>query len=106
MERGIIMRLTNKYGHPTKGHAIYEQQYKLRDLEDIEDELGIDLVTLISALKNGIWIYDTNGLKMFTGHFKNGLVFNYCSQPSIQYIDRLFYLKDYGKTWALEEALL
>ena len=74
---------------------------RLNQYEDIEEELGIDLITLFKALKNGIWIYDTNGIEMFTGHFQNGLVFNYCSYPSIQYVDRLFYLKDYGKTWAL-----
>ena len=28
---------------------------KLADLEDIEDELGIDLITLFKALKNGIY---------------------------------------------------
>lgn len=28
---------------------------KLGQLEDIEDELGIDLITLFKAFKNGIW---------------------------------------------------
>lgn len=28
---------------------------KLADLEDIEEEIGIDLITLFNALKNGIW---------------------------------------------------
>lgn len=28
---------------------------KLGQLEDIEEELGIDLITLFKALKNGIW---------------------------------------------------
>lgn len=30
-----------------------QMYHKLRDLEDIEDELGIDLVTLFKALKQG-----------------------------------------------------
>ena len=80
---------------------------ELKQYKDIEEELGIDLITLFKALKNGIWIYDTNGIKMSTDLFTNGLTFNYCEQPSIQYYDRLFYLKDYGKTWALtKEELL
>ena len=31
---------------------------KLHDLEDIEDELGIELITLFKAFKNGIYAYD------------------------------------------------
>ena len=30
---------------------------KLADLEDIEEELGIDLITLFKALKNGVLSY-------------------------------------------------
>lgn len=36
------MRLTKKTGSPTKGHSIYEQQAKLKQLEDIEEEFEID----------------------------------------------------------------
>ena len=110
----VVMRLTKKNigmvatidasEKVKKEVAIFN---KLHALEDVEEELGIDLITFFKALKNGVWIYDTNGIKMFTGHFQNGLVFNYCSQPSIQYGDRLFYINDYGKTWALtKEELL
>ena len=74
---------------------------KLGQIEDFEEDIRFDLLILFNALKNGIWIYDSNGIKMFTGHFQNGLVFNYCSQPSIQYGDGLYYLKDFGITWAL-----
>lgn len=31
---------------------------KLSQLEDIEEELGIDLITLFKALKNGVYAYD------------------------------------------------
>ena len=37
----------------TKGQM---KELKLSQLEDIEDELGIDLITLYKALKNGIYI--------------------------------------------------
>ena len=70
------MRFTKKSGHHYYAYGIKEKenknglkrQYggaimKLGQLEDIEDELGIDLVTLFKALKYGIWInyYDNKG---------------------------------------------
>lgn len=55
------MRLT-QYDLSTKGYDYIEQLdnldpivNKLGQLEDIEDELGIGLVTLFKALKDGIW---------------------------------------------------
>lgn len=70
----------------------YYQPYK-----DIEDELGIDIVTLFKALKKGIWIYD-NGNPFFTSSIKLAMQLDaiYCSISDIEVL-----LKDYGKTWAL-----
>lgn len=63
------MRLTNKIDnhyhiiHNWSARNTFEDQnkedfaiQKLGQLEDIEDELGIDLTTLFKALKNGCWI--------------------------------------------------
>ena len=78
---------------------------KLADLEDIEDELGIDLLTLFKALKNGIYVKTKNGIsKHYTIHLMKWQQTNtYC----------LFYrpyshiwFKDYGKTWALTKEEL
>ena len=75
---------------------------KLSQLEDIEEELGIDLVTLFKALKEGIYTLGNNEiepvvLRMF--YEEPMLVFETDTTE--------VYLKDYGKTWALtREELL
>lgn len=104
------MRLTKKTGSPTKGHSIYEQQAKLKQLEDIEEELGISLVTLFKALT------DTTAIKN-----KDGTIDVMWACPRFQIsIDKsdswILYgpveeqkyvsIKDYGKTWALTKEEL
>lgn len=75
-------------------------RYKLGQLEDIEEELGIDLITLFKALKNGF----------YAEH-------RYIQQCYICFIDgewaivnlkndEWWLLKDYGKTWALTKEEL
>lgn len=75
---------------------------KLGKLEDLEEELGIDLVTLFKALKNGIWIYD-DGNPYFTSRIKLSWHLDaiYCDTSDIYVL-----LKDYGKTWALTKEEL
>lgn len=76
---------------------------KLGQLEDIEEELGIDLVTLFKALKNGIVLakslievdVDLNDIRF--GELSYSL-----NSEDTYYI----YLKDYGKTWALTKEEL
>lgn len=82
---------------------------KFGQLEDIEEELGIDLITLFKALKNGIYakvyIPMSFGIKEIRfldvektglGLYKNFIRTNY----------GLYQLKDYGKTWALTKEEL
>ena len=75
---------------------------KLGQLEDLEEELGIELITLFKALKNGIWIYD-NGSPFFTSRIKLSWHLDaiYCDTS-----DTYVLLKDYGKTWALTKEEL
>ena len=102
------MRLTIKgfnYGDPKAD--------KLSRLEDIEEELGIDLVTLFKALEQGAWFVDKRNKNIFfakctlcsklDGKFE-------CTQEEMKFngfiiLEQLFglgyELKDYGKTWAL-----
>lgn len=61
---------------------------KLGQLEDIEEELGIDLITLFRAFKNGIY---------YKGKDHNTI--NFCKVKESIYVK----LKDYGKTWWLEK---
>ena len=92
-------------------------KYKLGQLEDIEEELGIDLITLFKALRNGIW---TNQEQCY-GDEKQGKIRFFqvrllleenavgCIHNSMwkgKEVIRTLYLKDYGKTWALTKEEL
>lgn len=85
--------------------AIYD---KLFDLEDIEDELGIDLITLFKALKQGIWIKKWLKEKYPLALMRR----DYCGGTTKYFVfinnkEKEIKLKDYGKTWALtREELL
>ena len=85
---------------------------KLGTLENIEEELGIDLITLFKALRNGIW---TNQEQCY-GDEKQGKIRFFqvrllleenavgCIHNSMwkgKEVIRTLYFKDYGKTWAL-----
>lgn len=77
------------------------EQYKA-----MEEELGIDLLTLFKALKNGIWVKTKNGISQhFTVSIRKWLQTNtYCLyyRPYTH-----IWFEDYGKTWALtKEELL
>ena len=107
------MRLTIKgfnYGEPKAD--------KLSQLEDTEEELGIDLATLFKALEQGAWFVDKRNKNIFfakctlcsklDGKFE-------CTQEEMKFngfiiLEQLFglgyELKDYGKTWALTKEEL
>lgn len=74
---------------------------KLGQLEDIEEELGIDLLILLKALKQG-HIYsaefgETDIDLFFPDHDK----WSFDDSKG-----NVFYVKDYGKTWALTKEEL
>ena len=73
---------------------------KLGQLEDAEQELGIDLVVLIKAISDGVWVKTKNDISKHLTvalkkrhHTKEYWLF-YRPYSHV-------YLKDYGKTWAL-----
>ena len=89
---------------------------KLGKLEDIEEELGIDLITLFKALKDGINVYyEDIGRYKFRNNLRLeyhktlgwGLVYIYgcsCRNDMTMKLDKEFYeLKEYQKTWFLKE---
>lgn len=70
--------------------------YELGKLEDIEEELGIDLITLFKALKNGIYGRVGDEIEhILAPHF------SFCYQKIY-----IYKLTDYGKTWALTKKEL
>ena len=96
---------------------------KLGQLEDIEDELKIDLITLFKALKDGFYIkYNDKIVHIFPDKhitinfwYKTINVFippkffidckkgtDYLSET----IDEEYWFKDYGETWSLSREEL
>lgn len=82
--------------------AIHEE--KMLEIKRIEEELGIDLITLFKALKNGIYWKDDNG-KLYYFDLKGSVLdFNekmIVDNPIDDIYGETFLLKDYGKTWSL-----
>lgn len=82
----------------------YDLVYKLGQLEDIEEELGIDLITLFKALdrNNNIYVKDDNKIVEFDETLIDKRTLDkyqlYLSQ-GYEYMCLSF--KYYGKTWAL-----
>ena len=91
-----------------KDKALAEE--KLCLLEDIEEELGIDLLTLFKALKYGVYVkYDSD----FGITKKPNIKIVKDNATGICYRNKKWYLqeeetltKDYGKTWALTKEEL
>ena len=97
-------------------HDLFKDIYcKLEQLEDIEEKLGIDLLTLFKALKNGIYL--KFGSEKNTGvyyehrailprHFDKDYKGYFIDLQLELSINFNFYFKDYGKTWALTKEEL
>lgn len=79
---------------------------KLGQLEDIEEELGIDLITLFKALKQGYIYYPIN---CPNDCYKYKIECIYMKPRMHLYVaDGVggCYMEDYGKTWALTKEEL
>lgn len=80
-------------------NKISDLQNELKQYRDIEEELGFDLITLFKALKEGI--YDKHI------HYDNVcLLGDKIYACPLDIFDTSWYLKDYGKTWALTKEEL
>lgn len=89
-------------GYPTElDKRIY---LKLFNLENLEEELGIDLITLFKALREGIIVVDDNyechGLSKYKGQEIELNVF--LKRLEIKFVG-CWNLSDYGKTWSLRK---
>lgn len=87
---------------------------KLGQLEDIEEELGIDLITFHKALKNGVYYKVINKDSANYGKifFDKYVLWGWDIDSDGNYFTMMqsqiqtFNLKDYGKTWALTKEEL
>ena len=86
--------------------------HKLGELEDIEEELGIELTVLFSALKNGVYYFDEQGQLIrdyvyLTSNFMDVGVHEKLSFSFLTYSTRQTLLfEDYGKTWSVNKKVL
>jgi len=75
---------------------------KLGQLEDVEEEFGIDLVTLFKAFKNGVYVKIDGEIDyiQYVSIFKKRKWHLYSSSTFWGKYD-IGLVKNYGKTWAL-----
>lgn len=71
------------------------KELKLSKLEDLEEDLGIDLITLCKAIRDGICLKDKH--YVLTHYHIDIMVDEKC----FFWFGNYYYFKDYGKTWAL-----
>lgn len=85
--------------------------HKLGELEDIEEELGIELTVLFSALKNGVYYFAPDGQLI---HDYVYLISNYMDigvHEKLSFSFKTFIenqtllFEDYGKTWAVNKKV-
>ena len=101
-------RLTNKFWyseHYLPDHKIDASRFdcydKLGQLEDIEDELGIDLITLFKALKQKHVFHKENvKIEVLGIHIKSGELYLYGFVEDTTHAVFLS-LKEHRNTWGL-----
>lgn len=105
-------RLTEKRDglyYDTEECVVSNCSQKLGQLEDIEEELGIDLTILFSALKNGIWYFDIDEqlihdyVWLEDNYVWSGKRDKLSFSIRTAYEEALLYFEDYGKTWSLDK---
>ena len=110
--------ITGYNGGPVTGKANFkiitqeEASEKLHKILNIEEEIGIDLTVLFSALKNGVWYFDDQGQLL---HDYVWLVNNYVGTGVPDKLSfsfktflsgKILLFAGYGKEWALTEERL
>lgn len=96
-----------------KGHITKENEElfcncynKLVQIEDLEEEFGLDFTIACKALKNGIWVKDFNGIEHRYIDFicESAVVVEYWSFDETHYV--YYHFRDYGMQWALTKKEL
>ena len=100
-----LFRTNRRLYRVNNGISISDLTWKLGQLEDVEEELGIDLATLFKALKNGFWFKGQYG-----GLFKGFGTFDLKRLAIIMDEDDGYFsefkLSDFGNHWALTKEAL
>lgn len=73
---------------------------KLVQLENIEEELGVELTTLFKALRDGVFIIGNDG-RLYEEFIKSIDYWPGCWSFTSNESDIEVRIKDYGVTWAL-----
>ena len=100
----------SRFTSHTYEHDLFKDIYcKLELLENLEEELGIDLITLFKALKQMFVFHKENvEIELIGIHFKsiksNELYLFGFVKDTVHAV--YLNLKDYGKTWALTKEEL
>ena len=115
-EKNVL--ITGYNGGPVNGKANFkiitqeEANEKLHKILNIEEEIGIDLTVVFSALKNGVWYFDEQGQLL---HDYVWLVNNYVGTGVPDKLSfsfktflsgKILLFAGYGKEWALTEERL
>lgn len=115
LDDGHLMTAHHKEGHyrPAGFHTSIQCYEKLGKLEDIEDELGLDLLTLFKALCGMYAVKEDDGRiteEWSCPRFQAPAILGHGFNAWIVIRDderrKILYLKDYGKTWALTKEEL
>ena len=79
---------------------------KLKSLEDLEEKIGVDFITLSKILKQR-FVYDNNQVKieLLGLHIKSDELYLYGFVEETMHVVYLR-LKDYGKTWTITKEKL
>ena len=109
-KEGVITQI-DKDGNITKNNLIEvkdkdEAYKKLCQIEDIEEEFSIDLITLFKAVMNGFWYKNKYGYHQADDY---EYVIDLESSRLVKLYEedgRIFCFEDYGKDWALTKKEL
>ncbi len=102
----------NRFTKHDYEHDLFRDICKLQDLENTEEELGIELNIIFKALKNGVYYFDEQGQLI---HDYVWLVNNYVAagvpdKLSLSFKtvhnEQILLFEGYGKTWALYKQQL
>jgi hypothetical protein len=90
-----------------KNFLTIKQYEKLQELENLEEELGIDLITLFRALKENIYYNDCGRIiKVVVLDISTMRENKFCLECYYDFKKFRVDTRDYGKTWFLDRSEL